>query len=326
MTTFHEHTDTVSVIIPVFNAAAWIRQTIDSILAQTIRVLEILVVDDGSTDNTADIVREYGSPVVYINQQHQGVSAARNRGIRTAKASLIAFIDGDDYWHQRKLEAQIGLMGQKDLQWVSCEIQPFDSDTGAFVDGLTSPVQNGDVLEALFLNNFIGSATPLVRRDVFDQVGLFNEAHEARIGEDWDMWLRIASIYPLGVVHERLAFLRLHGSSAMSSTSMNEKVKCLVGVVERAVERDSARLAPLKGKALAGIYYNAGVQSFKQGQYRQAYDYFLLGLKYRPLKIESWIYLLMIKSGPAFSRHMVNLKRFLTGQSRQLKKQKHERE
>lgn len=326
MTTFHEHTDTVSVIIPVFNAAAWIQQTIESILTQTVPVLEILAVDDGSTDNTADIIREYGSPVVYINQQHQGVSAARNRGIRTAKGNLIAFIDGDDHWHPRKLEAQIRLMEQKDLQWVSCEIQPFDSDTGAFVDGLTSPMQDGDVLKALFLNNFIGSATPLVRRNVFDQVGLFNEAYEARIGEDWDMWLRIASLHLLGVVYEKLAFLRLHGSSAMSSTSMNEKVKCLVGVVERAVERDSARLAPLKGKALAGIYYNAGVQSFKQGQYRQAYDYFLLELKYHPLKIESWVYLLMTKLGPGFSRRLVNLKRFVTGQSRQAKKQKHERE
>jgi len=209
---------------------------------------------------------------------------------------------------------------ENNLSWVSCETQPFDSDTRSFVDGLVSPMQEGDVLKALFMNNFIGSATPLVRRSVFTQVGLFNEAHGARIGEDWDMWLRIASIYPLGIVYEKLAFQRLHHSSTFSSTSMEEKVKCLAGVIERAVERDAPRLASLKAKALADVYYSAGVQSFKQGGYPQARDYFLCELKYRPLKIESRIYWLMTKLGPIFSHLLINVKRFLSGQS--VRKQK----
>lgn len=312
---------TVSVIIPAFNVAAWIKQAIDSILAQTFHVLEILVVDDGSTDETANIIRGYGAPVVYINQQHKGVSAARNRGIMTAKGNLIAFIDGDDYWHPRKLESQIRLFEQqKDLQWVSCETQPFDSATGAFIDGLTPSMWNGDILTALFLNNFIGSATPLIRRNVFDQVGLFNEAHEARIGEDWDMWLKIASIHPLGVAYEKLAFLRLHGASAMSTTSISEKVECLVGVIERAVERDFARLTRLRGKALAGVYYNAGLQSFRQEHYLQAQNYFLRALKYRPFNIESWAYWLITKLGPGFSNQIIALKRRPKEHSRQAKK------
>ena len=313
MTITPQFDDTVSVVIPVFNVAKWLKQTIDSILAQTFPVLEILIVDDGSTDDTAEIARSYGGLVIYMRQDHRGVSAARNLGIAAAKGNFIAFIDGDDYWHPHKIEAQLKLLKENDLAWVSCEIQPFNSDTGMLVDGLALPMRDGDILKALFLNNFIGSATPLVRRGVFEQAGLFNEAHEARIGEDWDMWLRIASIYPLGVVYERFAFLRLHGSSAMSSTSMEEKVRCLVGVIERAAARDASRLCPLKGEALAGIYYNAGVQSFKQGQYPQARNYFLCELKYRPLKIESWTYWIMTKLGPGFSNLLINIKRFLTG-------------
>jgi len=303
--------NTVSVVIPVFNAAAWIKETIDSILTQTYPVLEVLVVDDGSTDETAGIVQAYDNLVVYISQKHCGVSAARNRGISTAKGDLIAFIDGDDYWHPRKIEAQIKLLNKSGYAWASCETQPFDSDTRQYIYGLTLPMQDGDVLAPLFLNNFIGSATPIVRRSVFDHVGYFNEAYEARIGEDWDMWLRIASNYPLGVVYQKFAYQRLHPGSTMSSTSMKEKVQSLVGVIERAVNKETYRLKPLKRQALANIYYSAGVRLVKQDQYRDAREYFLRELQCRPMKVESWIYLFMSMTGQGVSKILINLKRLL---------------
>jgi glycosyltransferase involved in cell wall biosynthesis len=301
----------VSVVIPVFNSAAWIKEAIDSILAQTFPVLEILVVDDGSIDETAKIVQTYGGPVVYLYQEHCGVSAARNRAIAAAHGDCIAFIDGDDYWHPNKIEAQIKLLNQDGLAWVSCETQPFDSNTRQHVNGLTLPMRDGAVLEALLMNNFIGSATPIVRRSVFEHVGYFNEAYEARIGEDWDMWLRIAAFYPLGVVYGKLAFQRLHSESTMSSTTMKEKVRSLIGVVERVVNQDPERLSPLKHRALANVYYNAGVQLIKLGQYKDARGYFFSELKYRPLKIESWIYLLMSIMGPGLSKPFINLKQLL---------------
>ena len=305
---------TVSVVIPTFNAAPWLKETIDSILTQTYPVLEILIVDDGSTDGTADIAKSYATPVIYIRQEHGGVSSARNRGIGSAKGEFIAFIDGDDYWHPQKIEAQIKLLIEDKLDWVSCETQPFDSITRSAVNGLVAPIPNGDILKPLFMNNFIGSATPVVRRSIFDQTGLFNESHDARIGEDWDLWLRIASGHPLGVVYEKLAFQRLHNTSTMSSTSMQEKVNCLTGVIERAVERDMSRLINLKSKTLAGIYHNAGVQLFKQNQYKEARAFFLSDLKHRPQRIESWIYLLMTLAGPGMFRPIINLKRFLEKQ------------
>ena len=176
------------------------------------------------------------------------------------------------------------------------------------------PMQEGDVLEKLLMGNFIISATPMVRRDVFDFVGYFNEDPKARIGEDWDMWLRIASRFPLAVVNEKLAYVRIHQSSMMSTITVKNKAIGLQSVVERAVSRDPDRLMHLKKHALANIYHQAGVQLIRQNEYQQSGDYFLAELKCRPLTIEAWIYWLMTKLDPGLSLPFIKAKQFLKRQ------------
>lgn len=100
----------VSVIIPTYNLARYINETVDSVLGQTYKNYEIIIVDDGSTDNTKEALSEYGGKITYIFQENQGVSAARNKGIKEAKGEYIAFLDADDLWLKDKLELQIGLM------------------------------------------------------------------------------------------------------------------------------------------------------------------------------------------------------------------------
>ena len=300
----------ISVVVPTYNSAQWIRETLDSVLAQSLSVLEILVIDDGSTDDTAKIVGSYGPPVSYVYVVHAGVSAARNLGIRMAEGNYVAFVDADDYWDSSKIEAQMRLLVSHGLAWASCLTRPFDDQTGKKISGPVPLMPDGDILEALLLNNFIGSATPLIRKSVFDQVGCFDESYGARIGEDWDMWLRIASHYPLGVVQTELAFQRLHPESTMSRASMRERTYCLCGVVERAVTRDWQRLGPLRNRALANIYYRAGVQLMKRNEYREAQVYFLRELGYFPPRMESLVYLFLSLLGPNLSGPLIAVKRF----------------
>lgn len=302
--------DSISVVITAYNASKWIRGTIDSILAQTYPVLEVIVVDDGSTDDTAEIVSSYGENVKYVYQGNSGQPMARNLGIRKCKGSFIAFVDADDYWHSQKLEKQIDLIRSQGWAWVVSDSE-WINGKGEKMKMPGPPMQEGDVLEALLMGNFIISATPIIRRDVFDQVGFFNQDPSARIGEDWDMWLRIAARYPLGIVSEKLTFVRVHPASMMSVTSVNEKVQGLEGVVIRAVDREPDRLKHLKHNALANIYYRAGVQLVKQNQYKDAREYFFREIQYRPLKIESWIYLFMSMAGPGVSKTLIIIKRLL---------------
>jgi glycosyltransferase involved in cell wall biosynthesis len=308
---------TVSVIIAAYNAAPWIRQTLDSIIAQTYPVLEIIVVDDGSTDETVAVVKTYGEPVRCELRQHAGQPVARNYGIHVAKGHLIAFVDADDLWHPQKLEHQVELLTSRGLSWVVCDAEWIDINNQK-VNMYTLAMPEGDVLRALLMGNFIPSATPVIHRDVFIRSGYFNEAPEARIGEDWDMWLRIAACFPLGVVHEKLASIRYHSTSMLSSASMKEKVHALTEVVNRAVKREPNLLIPYARKALSNIYYAAGVQLVKQNQYREAKEYFYHDLQNHPFRAASLMYLIMGLLGPKISSPLLKLKNFIWNRIEQL--------
>ncbi len=300
--------DSVSVVITAYNSGQWISLTLQSVLDQARPANEVIVVDDGSTDNTAKVVRKYADRVRYVPQDRRGQPAARNRGIRAAGGHWIAFCDADDLWHRRKLEAQIGLLQSHPYAWVACDAGWIDLD-GNPAEVSAPQMRQGDVLEPLFLGNFIKSATPLVRRDVFEQVGYFEEAPEARIGEDWDMWLRIAARYPLGVVPQRLTTVRLHPESMLARTPLAEKAEGLQAVVERAIAREPERLARLKGRASAAIWYVAGVEAVRAMRYDEARSYFKKALKNRPWSWAPWAYLALCRLGPGLGAAVLRLKR-----------------
>jgi hypothetical protein len=297
-------------VIGAYNAARWIRRTLESVLAQTHPVLEVLLIDDGSTDATAEIARSFGRVVRYFHQEHRG-RPRRNQGIVAARGDYIAFVDADDYWHPSKIETQMKLLLSRDLAWVVCEYEWFDSDSGRTSGPPNSPMPEGDVLESLFLHNFIASATPLVARSVFKMVGTFDESPGTRAVEDWDLWLRIAARFPLGCVQEKLAALRLHAGSLLVSQSLTERVSNLEGVVKRAVDREPARLRPLRPRALANISYAAGVQSIRSGQLREARSYFVRVLHNRPGYPPALGYLLVGLLGAGAAARVTALKRRL---------------
>lgn len=198
----------VSVIIPVFNGEASIARAIQSALAQDYSELEVLAIDDGSTDRTAEVVRGFGDRVVYCHQHNQERSVARNTGLALAQGEFIAFLDADDWWLPHKLARQIAhAEAHPDLgliySWVHVA-----NEAGTHLRLLgderpASEAAGADLFEWFLLGNSVPTLSVVVRRECLDEVGIFDEA--ITYIEDWDLWMRIASRYPVGHVAEPLA-------------------------------------------------------------------------------------------------------------------------
>lgn len=194
----------ISAVIPAYNAAKYIARSIDSVLAQTHPVDEIVVVDDGSTDNTAEVIKDYGEQVRYIHQPNAGVSAARNTGIQAATSNWIAFLDADDEWLPEKIELQSQLLIRNpDLVWTTgnyyeclCDENRRAAHTPAHQSGKYLEKQDyfNSYFRAVELCQWGHTDCMLVQRNVFNEVGTFNA--DLPMSEDQDLWLRIAYRYP----------------------------------------------------------------------------------------------------------------------------------
>ena len=203
----------VSVVIPTFNREDMVCGAIDSALAQTYQHLEVVVVDDGSTDRTGDKVRaRYGSDprVRYLWQENGERARARNAGIHAARGEFVAFLDSDDRWRPAKLQRQVALfLADPGLGLVHCGFDVMDSEGRVKREVVRNNVQEqtlSDAFDAMLAWNPIGCLTVVVPRRCFDCVGLFEE--DPRLytgGEDWNLWLKLAYRFRVGYVPEVLA-------------------------------------------------------------------------------------------------------------------------
>ena len=206
----------VTVVITTFNAAPFISQTLDSVLAQDFEDIEVLVVDGGSTDGTVGIVSAYLAPVRLIVGGRLTKSAGRNVGIAAAKGKYIALVDADDLWLPHKLSRQAEYLEKTPhVHWVYSDCFILDHCSGQTSSTWSSRTRlhAGCILEPLLLDCFIPSPTPMIRRSVFDKVGVFDESFLPHEPEDWDLWLRIAARFSAGLINEPLAVLRVHPAS-----------------------------------------------------------------------------------------------------------------
>ena len=202
----------VSVNIPCFNSARFIEETLNSVLSQTYADFEIIVMDDGSTDDTGRIVNSFGdSRIKYSYKNNEGLSETRNKGIFASSGQYIAFLDHDDIWLPRKLEKQVAMLEEGDLGLVF-------SDCYILRDGKKEKMtyfdrcrpERGVVFEDLLLesSNFIPLSTVVMRRDAFKEIGYFKK--EFRIGEEYELFLRAADKYRFDYIDEPLAAYRIH--------------------------------------------------------------------------------------------------------------------
>ncbi|MDA7977764.1 MAG: glycosyltransferase [Pirellulales bacterium] len=209
----------VSVVIPLYNGARFIRETLKSVLAQAYSNIEIIVVDDGSTDGGANIVRSIAPDAKVIAQENGGVSSARNRGILAATGELIAFLDSDDLWHSDFLSKMV--MAARNHPEAGC----FYSDFAYMVEGEVRgsrlnelPARpEAQVYERLAAGNFVHMSATLVRRSALAVSGLFDPAIKS--AEDYDLWLRLARAEEFRCVEEVLSYYRIHGDNSVVSSA-----------------------------------------------------------------------------------------------------------
>ena len=206
----------VSVVTPAYNAENTIAESIQSVINQTFSDFDMIIIDDGSTDRTAEIIKSIeDSRIRYIYQDNAERAAARNLGIQNAKGRYIAFLDADDFWVEDKLEKQITLFRKNpELGLVYSDLYLFDDQSKEIITKYSNirKLYKGRVaLREMLTENFIQSPTPIVRREVFEQVGNFDVCLVPR--EDIEMWVRIVARYPIDYVNKPLAMYRIHKNS-----------------------------------------------------------------------------------------------------------------
>ncbi|GAX92001.1 glycosyltransferase family 2 protein [Effusibacillus lacus] len=207
----------VSVIIPTYNRGSFVIHAIESVLAQTFKDYEIIVVDDGSADNTRELVKKYGDKVRYIHQKNQGPSAARNTGIRHAKGKYIAFCDSDDRFLPDKLQKQMDYIKRHpDCRFLYTWYYNVDAEGRRTKLRKPTKCKGREHLQyCLFTRRFtIRTSTVLIHKKCFQKVGMFNEKY--LYSQDWDMWLRLASRYRGDCLQEPLSEYLLHGNNRSS--------------------------------------------------------------------------------------------------------------
>jgi glycosyltransferase involved in cell wall biosynthesis len=261
-----EPAPTVSVVIPAYNVAWCVRKAIDSVLAQEGCDFELIVVNDGSTDDTATVLAGYGRAIRVLDQPNGGMSSARNAGIRAARGEFVAFLDADDWWLPGKLGRQVALMRQRpELGFCSCVARVEDMD-GKLVNQWRCPKWEGPLVVYLFQGgaSVPGSSSAVVaRRDLVLAAGGFDES--LRGAEDPDLWIRLAAMTSYACIDEPLVgILRRPGSVSRNLEAMRDSTLRMMGKNRHLLPRE------LQGSywraCVAGIHGDYAKWRYREGQ------------------------------------------------------------
>jgi glycosyltransferase involved in cell wall biosynthesis len=199
----------VSVVIPLYNARDVIRATIHTVLDQTWKDYEIVVVDDGSTDGSEAVVREFGDHVRYIRQENCGVARARNRGVAESRGAYIALLDHDDLWHPTKLEKQVAVLERcPEVGMVITDVAHLDRE-GRPIGVVGAGFNPSDPFARLFVRGYVPTpSAAMIRRSVLEVVGGFDERFHSAGLDDHELWTRIAAHYKIANLPEPLTYHR----------------------------------------------------------------------------------------------------------------------
>jgi len=302
-------------VIPCYNAASRLERALDSVLAQTYRNFRLCMVDDGSTDDSLNILKRYSDYGITIHQQRAGPAAARNRGIRTSSSPYIAFLDADDYWLPEKLERQIAVLNQNPnvgLVCSDCATLRQGTAAGSYFESFEVP-QIGKLFERLARGCFIFTPTVVVRRRCLEATGLFNESLVT--SEDFNLWLRIAARWEIAVVPEVLAVREVCSTGLSLSTRPEIYLENGIAALED-VASVCDGLSPHENRALkravAERYYVYGSHLLASGLRAGSRKQLAKALRRQPAHLRAWIKMgLSCLPGGAFRQVMEMRRRFV---------------
>ncbi|MBW4664429.1 MAG: glycosyltransferase [Chroococcus sp. CMT-3BRIN-NPC107] len=248
----NNNTPIISVVIPVYNGAKTIKETVESVLQQTYQNFEIIVINDGSQDETLAVINNIQNQKIKLfSYSNAGLSASRNRGFARACGEFITFLDADDLWTKDKLEAQLEALQQNPQAAVAYSWTDHIDEDGKFLRPASYTSCNGNVYERILVGNFLacGSNT-LIRTQALKQVGGFDESLNS--AEDWDMWLRLAPYYEFVVVPRPQVLYRI--SPYSMSVNIFKMEAASLQVIERAYNQAPESLQYLKQESLGFLY------------------------------------------------------------------------
>ena len=293
----------VSVVIPVYNSEQYITECIDSALTQTYQNIEIIIVDDGSTDNTVNIISEYNNELIKLfHQKNTGSGAARNHGIEQASGTWIAFLDADDIWLPDKLQKQ--LEHCSDLDWshtdlyLHGDVYPRHTKTTEL-----TPKHSGFILKNLLVENSIGTSSVIIKKEILQKLGAFNT--DLRALQDWDLWLRVAAENQICYVDEPLVYYRVHSSSV--SRNVRKTLPYHLNLIKNVFSQNGlARdLQELKHEALSRSCHICSQIAEQEEDYLFSCSCAFKALIYRPQDMSNYSRLIKIMSKTviSFSKH-----------------------
>jgi glycosyltransferase involved in cell wall biosynthesis len=263
----------VSVIIPTFNRSQRVARAVRSVLNQDFRDFEIIVVDDGSGDNTIAALNDYMPFIRYVGQPvNRGVSAARNRGVKSSAAPWISFLDSDDYWLKEKLQVQMEFL-ERNPSAVACQTQEIWIRRGRRVNPKRKHKKpSGDIFKQSLKLCLVSPSSVILKRSLFEEVGFFDEALPA--GEDYDLWLRISCRYPVYLIDKELVVKEGGHEDQLSRrfTSMDRfRIRAIVKLIKSGILSLDQRGVALEELSIKCRIYGNGC--IKRGRIEEGYFY-----------------------------------------------------
>lgn len=282
----------VSIIVPVYNNETFVRSAIESILAQTYKKTETIVIDDGSTDGTRNILESFKGKIKVVTQDNQGAAAARNLGAELAQGYWIAFLDSDDTWLPEKLERQISEIGKRN--WSYTDTQFMGGANDGLKDSQFTKKHEGNVLRKLVQGNFISTSTVMIKSCVFKESGGFDIS--LRSIQDWELWTRISEKHEIAYINEPLVHYRVHSASISRNTqkTLPNHLKVIDTIFSRAGSDPDVR--KLKPYSIANSYGICSHISEEEGDWKFAIQCAVKACQKNPKNKSRWTRLVKVSA------------------------------